>query len=922
MNNFIFQLIILIGFFYKEDLKNEENKFFDTLSFLEKEAEYYYYSGDYLNSLNLYIRVSNLKEKSKIINKVDIAKTYYNISTNLLLLFDYCNSLVYLEKAENIYSKDTIRYLDKLISVYLLKAIIYYNKGDYRRAEFILNYTIKLFEKLKSNLNLSSKNEIFEKKIKIYNALASVYFEMKDYINSLKFYELAKKEALKINDKLMLPIIKGNIANIAAKINDHNKANIYYKEAFSEILSLRQINYLYLMIINNYIIYLTKNKNFVEARNLIKRIENIKSKSLSNFLNKYYINNFYGNFYFYKNNIDSSIYFFKKSLDIYTSNLLNVVDINLIRILQKLGKTYFTKFTVNNDVNSLIEASTFYKKVIQNIEKLKNSYLTQESRLFIIENEYNIYHDILDILIKLAEKTKNKKYYEEAFYIAEKLKGSVLFRMIKDNEAKIKGGIPDSILNKENEYKRMITLYRELIYEEQKSDNPREYLISKWEAKIIEYENSLEKLLNYLESNYINYYNLKYNDKILNINDVQKVLKRNEIVFEYVLTDTVLYIFIISKKNFLVNNIKLDSTFFKNIDEVYSCLNRINFYNDFDYKKFVIKLHYLYKILLKPYETLFKNKHLIILPDERLYYIPFEILLTDYKVNEEKGFKNLSYLIKKNPISYEYSCRLLIENKTRSIKKFNLFKRNKVALFAPEYNGKYLSKLRGTRQYNYRKDLLPIPGALKEINNISKIFKSDKYISKSATEKNFKLFGKNYDILHFAMHTIINNENPLYSKLVFSEPEDSVEDGFLNAYELYNMSLNANLVVLSSCSSGKGVISKGEGIISISRAFYYAGSSSLLLTLWEIEDNVSSELMVDYYNYLKKGYSKDRALQLAKVHFINRQPPFFTHPFYWSSYVVYGNTSPICVPLYYFVGILIFMSFLIIFLFFVKIKRN
>ena len=114
-----------------------------------------------------------------------------------------------------------------------------------------------------------------------------------------------------------------------------------------------------------------------------------------------------------------------------------------------------------------------------------------------------------------------------------------------------------------------------------------------------------------------------------------------------------------------------------------------------------------------------------------------------------------------------------------------------------------------------------------------------------------------------ATHGLINDENPLLSELLFSS--DSLNDGFLNVAEIYGLSLNAELVVLSACDTGVGTSSKGEGSISISRAFRYAGCPSVIMSLWKIPDNTTRELMIDLYKSINKQSDKSTSIRYAKL---------------------------------------------------------
>jgi CHAT domain-containing protein len=169
----------------------------------------------------------------------------------------------------------------------------------------------------------------------------------------------------------------------------------------------------------------------------------------------------------------------------------------------------------------------------------------------------------------------------------------------------------------------------------------------------------------------------------------------------------------------------------------------------------------------------------------------------------------------------------------------------------------------------------------------------DVWIDREATETRFKQEAENYDILHLAMHTIVNNEDPMYSKLAFVQNIDTLNDGFLNTYEIYNMRFNARMAVLSSCKTGFGKLMKGEGVMSLARGFMYAGCPSIIMTLWEVSDKSGARLMKDFYQSLIKGKSKSKALQEAKLNFLKSADNLKANPYFWSTYVIIGDASPI-----------------------------
>jgi len=181
----------------------------------------------------------------------------------------------------------------------------------------------------------------------------------------------------------------------------------------------------------------------------------------------------------------------------------------------------------------------------------------------------------------------------------------------------------------------------------------------------------------------------------------------------------------------------------------------------------------------------------------------------------------------------------------------------------------------------------------KEIENISSFFKgkaSTTYLRMNATEENLKknkeLKGFNY--IHFATHGLINEDKPDLSSLVLTSEKNSGEDGFLQAAEIFNMKLNADLVVLSACQTGLGKLVRGEGTVGLTRAFMYAGASSVMVSLWSVSDMSTVTLMGGFYkNLIKNKLSKTDALRKAQLTLMSDEK--FAHPFYWAPFVLIGD---------------------------------
>ena len=192
-----------------------------------------------------------------------------------------------------------------------------------------------------------------------------------------------------------------------------------------------------------------------------------------------------------------------------------------------------------------------------------------------------------------------------------------------------------------------------------------------------------------------------------------------------------------------------------------------------------------------------------------------------------------------------------------------------------------------------RSSLIKLPWTEKEVTDISNIFSGRFYLRDKATETTFKEIAPDANIIHLATHAIIDDEQPLYSKFVFTKEEGSNDDGFLNTYELYNMQLNANLAVLSACNTGSGKLSRGEGIMSLARGFMYSGCPSVITSLWSVDDKSTAVIMKHFYEGLAKGLSKDEALRASKLSYLKNADEIKSNPFYWAGFILIGNPDAI-----------------------------
>ena len=309
----------------------------------------------------------------------------------------------------------------------------------------------------------------------------------------------------------------------------------------------------------------------------------------------------------------------------------------------------------------------------------------------------------------------------------------------------------------------------------------------------------------------------------------------------------------------------------------------------------------LYRSFIEPLNTLLAPfENLVIVPDGALSLLPFEALLTDPVTVSTSNKRSYPYLIKE--YSVEYIPSLSLRSHIEGDEPDESYDRSLVA-FAPVFEGTHAS----ANTVSLRPEAAPsdwsyLPFSENEVNEIASLFSGqsgiwsflfgspqvETYLHEEATEKNFKnAVAKPARYLHLATHAFISEGNTRLTGIAFHPNGNADEDGILYVNEIYGLSLNTDLVVLSACETGSGTVIPGEGIWGLSRAFQYAGADHLLVSLWKIEDRSTSRLMEHFYSYQLDSDRKSRSLQQAKLKLIDEGT--FSHPRYWAPFIYIGR---------------------------------
>ena len=578
----------------------------------------------------------------------------------------------------------------------------------------------------------------------------------------------------------------------------------------------------------------------------------------------------------------------------------------------------------NNDRKHLHAADTTWQLATRLIHNLRIDYHNESSKLELLDKSRKVYENHLHTLYHLYAQTQDPRYLERAFNTTEQTKATLLHEGIKAVKARNFGGVPKEVIRLEQNLRIKLAYNEKRIFDMENSPepaDPQDILAIK--ARYFDHKVSYDSLIRLLEEKYPGYHHLKYKKDVNSTSDIQGRLAPRTAVVEYMLTDSLLYIFKITNSNFNMERVILPTGFendlFAFIQGLRDRTSAIAWRED-EYAQYRKTAYSLYQTLLAPVlGNEGEVEKLIIVPDGMLSYLPFECLVTGNDMASP-------YLIKNINTRYAYSASLMVEEDlTGKVTAENFIG------FGPQYSeGSVFASARGLELLDSatRAALAPLKFNQEEVKYIADLLSGRAITGSQVSENTFRELAPRAKILHLAMHALIHDENPRYSGFLFSSAQNNIpgqvdsiryeSDNFLHAFELYNMQLNSELAVLSACETGFGKLQRGEGIMSLSRAFRYSGSPNLVMSLWQADDEATYDLMKAFYRGINQGLPKDEALRKAKINYLDTHDR--THPYFWANFVLIGDDKPVGVDsgmptyLWYTIAGVVFLLLLSIYL--------
>jgi len=521
-------------------------------------------------------------------------------------------------------------------------------------------------------------------------------------------------------------------------------------------------------------------------------------------------------------------------------------------------------------------------------KKLRKDFSSEKNKLRALKRNHEWVSRGLDAALLLNE----KKFLTETFSFSEENKAVILLDALKSNQAQSFGDLPDSLSSYEKSLFAKKDAFKKEFYEKKLDKEAQEIIANKLNKLNLE----IETFLASVKDKYPRYHGLKYSNITASAADIQHLLDDKTALLEYFITDTISYLFVLTKKDLTLHPIEISKDILnKQVQKLRKAVSNYSFIvkGEKAYALYTNTAFWFYKNFLEVGLVDENLQNLIIIPDGNLGQLPFEIFLTQTAPQNETPYEKLPFLINDYNISYNYSATLWKENKAVSVQKNN----HKILACAASYSAvdSSLLELRQPFIFKSRSSLNPLPAAQNEVKSLETFFEGVFLQNNDANEAYFKKNAHKYSVIHLAMHGLLHPREPLLSNLAFTENRDSLEDNFLHNYEISHLNLNADLIVLSACETGYGKYEKGEGILSIARSFMYAGVPALVVSLWQVNDVSTSIVMSKFYKYLSEGKSKTIALRQAKLQYIKNAKGIAAHPAFWSPFVLVGNEEPISI---------------------------
>ncbi|RMG73751.1 MAG: CHAT domain-containing protein, partial [Bacteroidetes bacterium] len=525
-------------------------------------------------------------------------------------------------------------------------------------------------------------------------------------------------------------------------------------------------------------------------------------------------------------------------------------------------------------------------------QRLRRGFVAADSRQIWAAEMRPAYEAALGVLHLAYQVTGDRHWLARAWQMADHSRGLLLRDALQEGIARLAGGLPPALRQQEADLADSLAAAEKAVFDllNLTSDSALTAL-RRQKNRVFNWRQAYQSLIQRLEADYPAYVQLKYSDPSPGLPALRQSLQGpQDALIAFFAGDTSLFVLGLTPAAESFEHVPIDDTLIGALAELRGHLtNRQEAESrghDATLRARIAQLsHALFLRLLEPsaqtlglrFEPADNPPALTLIPDGWLGYLPFEVLLPRLPGPDLPDYGSFPYLLRYRQIQYAYASHLaLAPASDRPAPRLYLG-------MAPDYGDASLTRLQSH---------------LPEIQATRSLMQGRAWLGREASEGLFREQAPHYRILHLAMHTVLDEQDARYSFLAFAKPRDSTmadkNDGRLHAYEIAQLDLSAELAVLSACGTGQGPLLRGEGVMSLARAFRLAGCAHLVMSLWEADDQATARLMETFFRYLKEGHGKSAALRQARLDYLAQSA--YRHPAYWAAFVLVGDNQSVPMP--------------------------
>ncbi len=740
----------------------------------------------------------------KVLDKITI-KAYKELGILYSKIGDFSKALENFNKAEKHQENSAKSDIKLLTTIYLEKAKVLSTQSYTNNADNILYYLNKSDSLFRGDK--ISKNKLVSKQLR-----GNLFIETKRYEKALPHLQYIINHAAYISN-YDLSMAYSNLGVVYHKINDFKTAESFYRKAIE--------------LEDNLLGFLNYGELCIDMKLYNKGVSLLQKGIARSTLER--------------NTTDS------KWLPSLEEIQRTPYKLDLLDLLIESANSWSKYYEYNKNELHLKQALKTFKLADKLIDYIRYENIEYKSKLYWREKASALYVNAVKICYYLNNT-------EMAFYLMEKNKALLLLEDVTNEQAKVNSNLPIAVAKREFELKSAIFLAEQQFLESKDNIEASKTVL---EDAIFNKKHIYKKFVDSIDITYPKYTANKKRTKVLSGKEIIPILKtQNQVLLQYIIGEEDGYIIYGDANTMSLSPIKNVSALLTNSNQLLKLLQH-PLYTTAEFSEFRELSKTVYSSLIpENIQLKLKNKHIVIVPDQTLQKLPFEIL-----VNPNKN----RYLIEDSQLSYVYSMSHL-----RALQILKTENTKKLLAFAP---------------VNFKDENLPsLPLSETELQEIVAYYPNDFYIKKDATKETFIKASKDCNIIHISTHAELgNNGNPWIAFV----------DEKMTLNEIYATRIRADMVVLSACQTGLGDVKKGEGVMSLARGFFSAGTKSVVSTLWSVNDKANAELMSDFYKLLSEGNSRAAALHKAKLNYLNTHTGIEKSPHFWASLVLIGESSTI-----------------------------